>query len=103
MANPNPLDRRKYFRPLALEQRSPTPPGDVVTNRAVGRNESGMGLPHSKTLSRRLARHSFCEVLECGCPLPLSTPFVCGLITLFSQFSPVRSISHCAVTSPLHH
>jgi len=43
-----------------------------------GRNESGMGLPHSKTLSRRIARHSLREVLECGCPLPLWAPFVGG-------------------------
>ena len=34
-------------------------------------NESGRGQPHSKTLSRRIARPSFREVLECGCPLPL--------------------------------
>jgi hypothetical protein len=34
-------------------------------------NESGRGQPHSKTLSRRNARHSFREVLECGYPLPL--------------------------------
>jgi hypothetical protein len=38
---------------------------------AFRRNESGRGQPHSKTLSRRIARHSFREVLECGCPLPL--------------------------------
>jgi hypothetical protein len=31
-----------------------------------------MGLPHSKTLARRFARHYLREVLECGCPLPLS-------------------------------
>ena len=35
-------------------------------------NESGMRLPHSKTLSRRIERLSFREVLECGCPLLLS-------------------------------
>jgi hypothetical protein len=34
-------------------------------------NESGMGLPHSKTLSRRIAHHFFREVLECGSPMPL--------------------------------
>src|SRR6266850_5467967 len=33
--------------------------------------ESGRGQPHSKTLSRWIARYSFREVLECGCPLPL--------------------------------
>jgi hypothetical protein len=33
--------------------------------------KSGRGQPHSKTLSRRIARPSFREVLECGCPLPL--------------------------------
>jgi hypothetical protein len=34
-------------------------------------DESGIGLPHSKRLPRRLARHSFHEVLECGSPMPL--------------------------------
>jgi hypothetical protein len=34
-------------------------------------SESGMGLPYSKTLPRRIARHSFREVLECGSPMPL--------------------------------
>jgi len=34
-------------------------------------NESGKGQPRSKTLSRRIARDSYREVLECGCPLPL--------------------------------
>src|SRR6266581_261454 len=33
--------------------------------------QSGRGQPHSKTLSRGVARHFFREVLECGCPLPL--------------------------------
>src|SRR6266850_1650430 len=33
--------------------------------------QSGRGQPHSKTLSRRVARRSFREVLECGYPLPL--------------------------------
>jgi hypothetical protein len=32
-----------------------------------------MGLPHSKTLSRRRAGNSFREVLECGSPMPLSS------------------------------
>jgi len=34
-------------------------------------NKSGIGLPHSMTLTRLTARHPFREVLECGCPLPL--------------------------------
>src|SRR5689334_22173636 len=38
-------------------------------------SQSGRGQPHSKTLSRRNARRSFREVLECGCPLPLSWRF----------------------------
>jgi hypothetical protein len=33
--------------------------------------ESGIGLPHSTTLARLIARQSFRKVLECGCPLPL--------------------------------
>jgi hypothetical protein len=34
--------------------------------------QSGRGLPHSKTLARRIARPSFREVLECGSPMPIS-------------------------------
>jgi hypothetical protein len=34
--------------------------------------QSGKGQPHSKTLLRRIACDFFREVLECGCPLPLS-------------------------------
>jgi hypothetical protein len=33
--------------------------------------ESGIGPPHSKTLSRPIAALSFREVLECGGPMPL--------------------------------
>jgi hypothetical protein len=33
--------------------------------------ESGMGLPHSKTLARFLACHFFRQVVECGRPMPL--------------------------------
>jgi hypothetical protein len=32
-----------------------------------------MGLPHSKTLARSLARNSVREVVECGSAMPLST------------------------------
>jgi len=39
---------------------------------STNERQSGRGQPHSKTLSRRIARCSFREVLECGCPLPLS-------------------------------
>src|SRR5678815_637619 len=52
-------------------------------------NQSGRGQPHSKTLSRWIARRCSREVLECGCPLPLSFwvhvctgPFL-GLMLLF--------------------
>jgi len=38
-------------------------------------NQSGRGQPHSKTLARCLAHYSVREVLECGCPLPLSAGF----------------------------
>jgi 3-isopropylmalate/(R)-2-methylmalate dehydratase small subunit len=38
----------------------------------MNESQSGRGQPHSKTLSRRIAPHSFREVLECGCPPPLS-------------------------------
>jgi hypothetical protein len=33
--------------------------------------ESGIGLPHSKTLARFRARLLLREVLECGSPMPL--------------------------------
>jgi hypothetical protein len=33
--------------------------------------ESGIGLPHSKTLTRIPKRHELREVLECGSPMPL--------------------------------
>jgi hypothetical protein len=33
--------------------------------------ESGIGLPHSTTLARIRACHSFREVEECGSPMPL--------------------------------
>jgi hypothetical protein len=39
------------------------------------RNKSGMGLPHSTTLARSIAPHSFREVVECGSPMPLLFPF----------------------------
>jgi hypothetical protein len=45
----------------------------------VGRvplTQSGIGLPHSKTLAHSLARHSNREVLECGRPMPLSPEIV---------------------------
>src|SRR5580765_2518046 len=35
------------------------------------RSESGIRLPHSRTLSRRIARCFFRKVLECGSPMPL--------------------------------
>ena len=38
---------------------------------AIGSDESGIGLPHSKTLPRWTAGYSFREVLECGSPMPL--------------------------------
>jgi hypothetical protein len=37
-------------------------------------SQSGRGQPHSKTLSRRIARYGVREALECGCPLPLLLP-----------------------------
>jgi hypothetical protein len=33
--------------------------------------ESGIGLPHSTTLARAIARYYFREVVECGSPMPL--------------------------------
>src|SRR5215831_15077996 len=51
--------------------------------------KSGRGQPHSKTLARRIARHSFREVLECGCPLPLSSLRARGLVLmLLNYFAP---------------
>src|SRR6266850_6692330 len=43
--------------------------------------QSGRGQPHSKTLSRGIARRSFREVLECGCPLPLSLRSSAGTVS----------------------
>src|SRR5437867_2934632 len=38
-----------------------------------GSSESGRGQPHSKTLARATQPGCLREVLECGCPLPLSS------------------------------
>jgi hypothetical protein len=38
--------------------------------------KSGTGLPHSTTLARITACHSFREVVGCGSPMPLSQYFV---------------------------
>jgi hypothetical protein len=35
--------------------------------------KSGRGQPHSKTLPRLMERKILRQVLECGCPLPLSS------------------------------
>jgi hypothetical protein len=40
--------------------------------RANDATKSGIGLPHSKTLPRWIARLFFREVVECGSPMPLS-------------------------------
>src|SRR5947209_5640774 len=45
---------------------------NLAANLPNERSQSGRGQPHSKTLSRPIARCSVREVLECGCPLPLS-------------------------------
>jgi sugar lactone lactonase YvrE len=41
--------------------------------------ESGIGLPHSKTLARILEHGSVRKGLECGCPLPLFLSLAVGL------------------------
>ena len=47
--------------------------GAVKSVRAARlRTKSGRGQPHSKTLARSHGRLYLREVLECGCPLPLS-------------------------------
>jgi len=38
------------------------------------KTESGIGLPHSKTLTRPTARNDLRKVLECGSPMPLFVP-----------------------------
>jgi hypothetical protein len=53
-------------------------------------SESGIGLPHSKTLARRVMFDSFREVLECGSPMPLwrlslSVPPFPGIMLLDSR------------------
>jgi hypothetical protein len=46
---------------------------EVAFNNACGlQKESGIGLPHSKTLARCFGSQYLRQVLECGCPLPLS-------------------------------
>ena len=40
-------------------------------NVADGCNESGIGLPHSKTSRNKWRAIRRASVLECGCPLPL--------------------------------
>jgi len=47
---------------------------DFETKSRVRKYESGMGLPHSKTLARSKARRNFREVLECGSPMPFFVP-----------------------------
>jgi hypothetical protein len=51
--------------------------------------QSGREQPHSKTLSRQIARCSFREVLECGCPLPLLLSASTGTVS-FVGLMPVR-------------
>jgi hypothetical protein len=46
--------------------------GAALSARSVA-NDSGRGQPHSKTLPREPKRYGIRQVLECGCPLPLST------------------------------
>src|SRR2546425_8894595 len=58
--------------------------------------KSGRGQPHSKTLARGAKSRCIRQVLECGCPLPLSFPepvtAVCSLILLvFSLFAPLSA------------
>jgi len=48
-------------------------------NRRVPR-ESGIGLPHSTTLARILACHSFREVVEFGSSMPLSPNSLSALL-----------------------
>jgi hypothetical protein len=45
---------------------------EVAFKDAVGfQSKSSIGLPHSKTLSRRLGSKYLRQVLECGSPMPL--------------------------------
>jgi hypothetical protein len=41
--------------------------------------KSGIGLPHSTTLARITACHSFREVVECGSPYAAFAVFCCGI------------------------
>jgi len=51
----------------------------------VPSHESGMGLPHSKTLARAPARHSVRKVVECGSPMPLF-PVLVNTLNRTSRF-----------------
>src|SRR5262249_42642708 len=58
--------------PVAADVRRRVNSANGMIRSPANRGQSGRGQPHSKTLTRRIARHSLREVLECGCPLPLS-------------------------------
>jgi beta-galactosidase len=45
--------------------------------------ESGMGLPHSTTLSRSVGRNYFRKVVECGSPMPLCFRILCRFSSAF--------------------
>jgi hypothetical protein len=74
----------KQYRKSKLESLNPMQKGRAGSRRAEGlvermpqsSRESGMGLPHSTTLSRAIARLSFREVVECGSPMALSSSFL---------------------------
>jgi hypothetical protein len=45
--------------------------GSSSRSRPRAVRQSGMGLPHSTTLARRIACHAYGEVMECGSPMPI--------------------------------
>src|SRR4051794_27552848 len=51
--------------------------------------ESGIGLPHSKTLARRVVLFPFRKVSECGSPMPLLLPFVVSQNPFRTRTSPL--------------
>ena len=65
--------------------------------------QSGIGLPHSTTLTRGIASHSFREVVECGSPMPLlllqsasTFPFIGAILRQFRIFEELRLLTAAA-------
>jgi hypothetical protein len=78
---------------------------NVAIRPQMNGSKSGIRLPHSKTLARRIERDSFGEVLECGSPMPLSllssapTAQFPGLVPLYLGVAPLLTSPDYALES----